>query len=70
MNQKQRLLQYLQDGNTVTSLDGFYDLGITRISAVVHTLKKEGHMIITERLTVTNRYDEKCSICRWSLPCS
>jgi hypothetical protein len=70
MNQKQRLLDYLEAGNTVTTLDAFRKLGITRISAVVYDLKKEGHKLITERVTVKNHYGEKCSVCRWSLPCN
>lgn len=70
MTQKQRLLDYLYEGNTVTTLDAFRKLGITRISAVVYDLKKDGHNLITERVSVKNRYGEKCSVCRWSLPCS
>ncbi len=70
MNQKQRVLEYLQEGNTITSLDAFYELGITRISAVVYNLRKDGHPLIKENVKVMNRFDEECTIARWSLPCS
>lgn len=70
MNQKERVIDYLNQGNTITTLDAFRKLGITRISAVIYDLKKEGYKLITERVTVKNRYGEKCSVCRWSLPCS
>jgi len=70
MNQKQRVLDYLRSGNTITSLDAFHELGITRISAVVYNLKRDGHHLIKENVTVKNRFDEECTIARWSLPCS
>jgi hypothetical protein len=70
MNQKQRVLDYLRSGNTITSLDAFHELGITRISAVVYNLKRDGHHLIKENVTVKNRFEEDCTIARWSLPCS
>ena len=70
MNQKQRVLDYLRSGNAITSLDAFHELGITRISAVVYNLKRDGHHLIKENVTVKNRFDEECTIARWSLPCS
>lgn len=70
MSQKQRVLDYLNEGKTITSLDAFYELGITRISAVVYNLKRDGHHLIKENVTVMNRYGEPCTIARWSLPCS
>ena len=70
MNQKQRVLDYLRSGNAITSLDAFHELGITRISAVVYNLKRDGHHLIKENVTVKNRFGEECTIARWGLPCS
>lgn len=61
-NQKQRVLDYMQSGYTITSLDAFRELGITRLAAVIYNLKNDGHLIGSRRKTVTNRFDEKCSI--------
>ena len=69
MSQKQRVLDYLETHQTITSLDAFYDLGITRISAVVYNLKKDGHHLLKESVTVTNRHGEPCTVAKWSLPC-
>lgn len=61
-NQKQRVLDYIQNGYTITSLDAFRELGVTRLAAVIHNLKNDGHIIGSRRKTVNNRFDEKCSI--------
>lgn len=60
--QAQRVLTYMQGGNTITSLDAFKELGITRLAAVIYDLKKDGHFIGSRRITVKNRFDEKCSV--------
>ena len=43
MSQAERVLQYLEDGNTITTLNAFKELGITRLAARVHELKRDGH---------------------------
>lgn len=65
--QKQRILEYLQDGRTLTRLNSWKELGILECPARICELKQEGHNIKTERLTVTNRYGEKVSIAKWRL---
>lgn len=58
MTQKDRVLQYMQDFGFITSLDAFKDLGITRLSAKIYELRKEGYTIGAERLRVRNRYGD------------
>jgi|TARA_R110000737_G_scaffold1032_1_gene2980 hypothetical protein len=70
MSQKQRVLVYLKEGKAITSLDAFYELGITRISAVIYNLKQDGHVIDKENKTVLNRFGEPCTVASWTLPCS
>tara|TARA_Y100000004_G_scaffold12121_1_gene13094 strand:+ start:818 stop:1129 length:312 start_codon:yes stop_codon:yes gene_type:complete len=67
MTQADRVLNYLQDGNTITTLNAFNELGITRLAARVHELKQDGHAVKKKTLTVTNRYDEKCSVAEYYL---
>jgi hypothetical protein len=60
--QQQRVLDYMRGGNSITSLDAFRELGITRLAAVIYNLKTDGHLIGSRRKTVQNRWNEKCSV--------
>jgi hypothetical protein len=60
--QQKRVLDYMKDGNAITSLDAFRELGITRLASVIYDLKNDGHLIASRRKTVENRFNEKCSI--------
>jgi hypothetical protein len=65
MTQQQRVLDYLQSGKTITTLNAFNELGITRLASRIYELKEEGHIINKKMITVTNRYDEKCSVAEY-----
>ena len=67
MNQQERILAYLQEGNTLTRLNSWDELGIIEAPARISELKAKGHDIKTRRFSVTNRYGEKVSIAKWSL---
>lgn len=56
---KSRLLQYLKDYKSITSLEAIRDLGNTRLSATIYTLKDEGHNIETENTQVATRWTNK-----------
>jgi len=62
MSQADRVLSYLESGNTITTLDAFKELGITRLGARIFELRQQGHPVQSNRLTVTNRFGEDCSI--------
>tara|TARA_R110002050_G_scaffold198054_1_gene332871 strand:- start:4597 stop:4812 length:216 start_codon:yes stop_codon:yes gene_type:complete len=67
MAQKDRVLDYLKTGRSITTFNAYNELGITRISARIFELRKEGHDIISDTLKVLNRYGEVCRIGSWSL---
>ena len=67
MTQKERILDYLERGHTLTRLNSWKRLGILECPARICELKQDGHDIKTERLTVTNKYGEKVSIAKWRL---
>ncbi len=62
MTPAKRVLDYLESGNTITTLNAFNELGITRLAARIYELKEEGHDVKSKRIKVTNRYDEQCSV--------
>lgn len=66
--QNQRLLDYLYDHpEGVTALDTWTLLGIARCASRIFDIKKLGHTIETETVTVHNRYGEPCSVARYRL---
>ena len=54
-SQKENILEYLQIGNKITTLEALYQFGSFRLSAVIFELRQEGYNIITHNKTV----DEK-----------
>jgi len=58
MTQCQRVLQYLEDFGSISSLQAFADLGITRLASRIHDIKRMGIAITKDTATGTNRYGE------------
>ena len=62
-----RLLDYLKNFKSITSLDAIKDLGNTRLSATIYELRKDGYNIISEDLTVKNRWGNNTTIAKYKL---
>ena len=56
MNQKQAVENYIKEHGSITSFEAFMSLGITRLSAVIFEMKRAGIKILTDRITIENRY--------------
>ena len=54
MTQCERILEYMKQNDGITSMDA-YRLGCTRLAARIADLKKNGHRISTERVTVNHK---------------
>jgi len=67
MSQRQRILNYLEEGNSLTRLNSWEQLGIIEAPARISELRAAGHKIRTERVSVTNRYGEKVQVAKWSI---
>ena len=65
--QGERLLEYLQAGNSLMRLEAWSMLGIIEAPARISELKSKGHNIKTEMVTVKNRYGEPVRIASWSM---
>lgn len=59
MTQQERLLAMMKGGKRVSSMDAFQTLGITRISATVFELRKDGIKVLDEWKEGLNRFGEK-----------
>jgi len=67
MNQRERILDYLQSGQTLTRLNSWEELGILEAPARISELRAAGHEIKTDIKSVRNRYGEKVRIAIWSM---
>lgn len=67
MTQKDRVLQFLQEQGSITSLDAFRHIGCTRLSAVIFNLKEEGYEFETQFETKKNRWGDKVAFKRYTI---
>lgn len=61
---KDRVLKYMQDFGSISSLEAFKDLGCTRLSALIFLLRKD-YRIDDEWVKTTNRYGDKVEFKRY-----
>ena len=67
MTQKELILKYLEDFGSITPMEAFADLGITRLAARISDMKKDGIEIKAESVKSINRYGKAVSFARYSL---
>lgn len=67
MTQTERVLQYIKDYGSITTLEAFRDLGVTRLSAKIFTLRKSGYDIVSETEKSKNRYGDNVSYARYKI---
>ena len=51
-----RLVNYLNEYGSITSLDAIRDLGNTRLSSTIFLLRKKGHNIVSDYTDVPTRW--------------
>lgn len=66
-NQCERIIEYIKDFGSITTLEAFTELGIVRLGARISELRSAGVKILDKPETVKNRYGEKCHIKRYYL---
>ena len=68
MTQKEMVLQYIKDFGSITPMEAFSDLGITKLATRVSEMKSEdGIEFKTEMVHGRNRYGKPTRYARYSL---
>lgn len=67
MTQKERIIDYIKQFGSITSLDAYKDLGITQLGARIDGLKKDGYRFKTEWESGKNRFGDKTDYKRYYL---
>lgn len=65
--QCERVLEWLEQGNDIDPMQAWSELGIYRLGARIHDLRKRGHPIEKRLKEVTNRFGEVCRVACYSL---
>lgn len=58
MKQTERILKYINDFGSITSLQAMQDLGVMRLASRITDLKQAGYEIDSEYIHSKNRYGE------------
>ena len=65
--QAERVLEFIKRFGSITTLEAFRDLGVTRLSARIFELRARGFDIDSTNITNKNRYGEKCTYSKYYL---
>ena len=66
MKQTDRVLQYMKENGSITSLDAIRELGNTRLAATIHILRNSGHDIDSNMVSRKNRFGEDCTVAKYT----
>lgn len=67
MTQTERVMKYIGEFGSISSMEAFRDLGITRLAARIADLESDGVHFSRTREAVKNRYGEKVYFTRYSI---
>ena len=65
--QQQRVLDYMNAFGSISSMEAFQDLGVTRLAAVIFELKRKGIAIRSVTEARQNRFGEVKHFARYSV---
>ena len=65
MTQRERILRYIDDFGSITPMEAFMDLGITKLATRVSELIRDGERIEKEQVSGKNRYGDKTYYMRY-----
>lgn len=67
MTQAERIVKYIGEFGSISSMEAFRDLGITRLAARIADLEKEGMRFSRTREATKNRYGETTYYIRYKI---
>lgn len=56
LNQRQQILNYIDEWGSITSYEAYLDLGITQLSTRLSELKEQGYVFTYDWIVKKNRY--------------
>lgn len=68
MTQHQRVIQYIKQFGSITPMQAFADLGITKLATRISEMRKSGMEFKIEMIQGKNRFEEPVRYARYSFP--
>lgn len=65
-DQHKRIASYIDEFGSITPIEAFQDLGITKLATRVSEMKREGFEFKQERISSRNRFNKPVSFMRYS----
>lgn len=65
--QRDRVLQYIRDFGSITTMQAYADLGVTQLGTRIFELKERGYRFCKTRINAKNRYGDKTHYDKYSL---
>ena len=67
MTQCEMIIKYCKEVGSITTMQAFNELGVTRLASRICDLKRDGYEFTDEFVTSRNRYGEKVSYKKYTL---
>lgn len=68
MTQKEAIIKYITDFGSITPMEAYGDLGITKLATRISELRRDGMEFNIEMVHGKNRYNKKTRYARYSFP--
>ena len=62
---KDLIRQHLLSGEKITSLEAIHEYGVTRLSAIIFDLRREGMYILSHEIDVPDRFGNNCRVAQY-----
>ena len=66
MTQREAILQYIEEFGSITPMEAFSDLGITKLATRISEMRKEGFDFKIEMVKSKNRYGKPVYYAKYS----
>lgn len=68
MTQKQAILKYIKDFGSITPMQAYGDLGITKLATRISEMRKDGMEFHIETIKAETRYGKTVPYAKYSFP--
>lgn len=67
LTQNEMILKYIHDYGSITPLEALKEFGCMRLASRINDLKNQGYNIVSEKVSIKNRYGKKVSFAKYSI---
>ena len=67
MTQRESILEYLKQNKTITPMEAFRELGITKLATRISEMRRDGIRITKKDVTTKNRHGHRVTFKEYSL---